>query len=107
MKSNVLIGLGLGAFLFSPSTSHAQKAKEAKTPNVIFIYADDLGYGDLECYGATRVQTPNVNKLADSGIRFTNTHATQPPVPHPVIPCLPENMPGADRYGPSLPVMPE
>ena len=49
MKSNVLIGLGLGAFLFSPSTSHAQKAKEAKTPNVIFIYADDLGYGDLEC----------------------------------------------------------
>ena len=44
MKSNVLIGLGLGAFLFSPSTSHAQKAKEAKTPNVIFIYADDLGY---------------------------------------------------------------
>lgn len=76
MKSNVLIGLGLGAFLFSPSTSHAQKAKEAKTPNVIFIYADDLGYGDLECYGATRVQTPNVNKLADSGIRFTNTHAT-------------------------------
>lgn len=76
MKSNVLIGLGLGAFLFSPSTSHAQKAKEAKTPNVIFIYADDLGYGDLECYGATRVQTPNVNKLANSGIRFTNTHAT-------------------------------
>ena len=76
MKSNVLIGLGLGAFLVSPTTSHAQKAKETKTPNVIFIYADDLGYGDLECYGATRVQTPNVNKLANSGIRFTNTHAT-------------------------------
>lgn len=76
MKSNVLIGFGLGAFLVSPTTSHAQKAKETKTPNVIFIYADDLGYGDLECYGATRVQTPNVNKLANSGIRFTNTHAT-------------------------------
>lgn len=76
MKSNVLIGLGLGAFCFSPNASHAQKAKEAKTPNVIFIYADDLGYGDLECYGATRVQTPNVNKLANSGIRFTNAHAT-------------------------------
>ena len=76
MKSNVLIGFGLGAFLVSPTTSHAQKAKETQTPNVIFIYADDLGYGDLECYGATRVQTPNVNKLANSGIRFTNTHAT-------------------------------
>ena len=41
-----------------------------------FIYADDLGYGDLECYGATRVQTPHVNRLADEGIRFTNAHAT-------------------------------
>ena len=53
-----------------------QKLASPQTPNVIFIYADDLGYGDLECYGATRVQTPNVNKLANSGIRFTNTHAT-------------------------------
>lgn len=45
-------------------------------PNVIFIYADDLGYGDLECYGAKNVKTPNVNKLAKSGIQFTNAHAT-------------------------------
>ena len=44
-------------------------------PNVIVILADDLGYGDLECFGATRVQTPNVNALAQSGIRFTNVHA--------------------------------
>ena len=42
----------------------------------MFIYADDLGYGDLECYGAKNVQTPNVNRLAKSGIRFTNAHAT-------------------------------
>ena len=76
MKSNAFIGLGLGAFLFAPNASHAQNTNETKTPNVIFIYADDLGYGDLECYGATRVQTPNVIKLANSGIRFTNTHAT-------------------------------
>ena len=44
-------------------------------PNVIIILADDLGYGDLECYGAKNVQTPNINKLAHSGIRFTNGHA--------------------------------
>ena len=49
---------------------------KSKTPNVVFIYADDLGYGDLECYGAKNVQTPNVNRLAKSGIRFTNAHAT-------------------------------
>lgn len=51
-------------------------SEKAKTPNVVFIYADDLGYGDLECYGAKNVQTPNVNRLAKSGIRFTNAHAT-------------------------------
>ena len=42
----------------------------------MFIYADDLGYGDLECYGAKNVQTPNVNRLAAEGIRFNNAHAT-------------------------------
>ena len=39
-----------------------------KRPNVIIIYADDLGYGDLECYGAKNVKTPNVIELAKSGI---------------------------------------
>lgn len=76
MKLNGLISLGMGAFLVSPNASHAQKADEIKKPNVIIIYADDLGYGDLECYGATKVKTPNVNKLANTGIRFTNAHAT-------------------------------
>ena len=47
-----------------------------KKPNVIFIYTDDLGYGDLSCYGATQIQTPNLDKLASSGIRFTNAHST-------------------------------
>lgn len=76
MKSNLLIGLGLGT-LFIPNLLKAQQGQPTpQMPNVIFIYADDLGYGDLECYGATRVQTPNVNKLANSGIRFTNAHAT-------------------------------
>lgn len=45
-------------------------------PNVVIIYADDAGYGDLSCYGATKVQTPNLDRLAQSGIRFTNGHAT-------------------------------
>lgn len=76
MKSTLL--LGVGASLLASGAIQARKTQNVKTqvPNVIFIYADDLGYGDLECYGATRVQTPNVNRLANEGIRFTNAHAT-------------------------------
>ncbi len=44
-------------------------------PNVVVIYADDLGYGDLSCYGAHRVATPNVDNLARQGTRFVNAHA--------------------------------
>lgn len=43
-------------------------------PNVILILADDIGYGDLSCYGATGVSTPHVDSLANTGIRFTNAH---------------------------------
>lgn len=53
-----------------------QKEAEHKIPNVLFIYADDLGYGDLECYGAKNVHTPNVNRLATEGIRFNNAYST-------------------------------
>ena len=60
-----------------PAYAGQSSKKEKKTkPNVIIILADDLGYGDLECYGTTRVHTPNVNRLASEGIRFTNVHAT-------------------------------
>lgn len=45
-------------------------------PNVIILYADDLGYGDLSCYGATKIATPHIDALAKHGIRFTNGHAT-------------------------------
>lgn len=45
-------------------------------PNVILICADDLGYGDLSCYGATKLKTPHIDQLAARGIRFTHAHAT-------------------------------
>jgi arylsulfatase A-like enzyme len=53
-----------------------QLVSAQQKPNVIFIYADDLGYGDLSCYGATKLHTPHLDKLAASGIRFTNGHCT-------------------------------
>ena len=46
-----------------------------KSPNVVLIFADDMGYGDLGCYGATKVQTPNIDKLATEGRRFTDVHS--------------------------------
>lgn len=44
-------------------------------PNVVFIFVDDLGYGDLGCYGATKVQTPNIDRLAKEGRMFTDAHS--------------------------------
>jgi len=63
-----------GSLLIAAPIQAQKKAKE-KQPNVIFIIADDLGYGDMSCYGAHRVQTPHVDALASSGIRFTDAHA--------------------------------
>lgn len=45
-------------------------------PNVVIIYTDDLGFGDLACYGATRLQTPHIDRLAEKGLKFTNGHAS-------------------------------
>jgi arylsulfatase A-like enzyme len=47
-----------------------------KLPNIVFIYADDLGYGDVGAYGSTVLKTPNFDKLANGGVRFTNGYAT-------------------------------
>lgn len=73
MKTKLLVGLGVSTSLLSACGSKQQE--EVKKPNVIFIVADDLGYGDLSCYGAKRIQTPNVDRLAAEGLRFTDAHA--------------------------------
>ena len=61
----------LGAMGFA-TTAIAQNQER---PNVILLVADDLGFGDLSCYGATRVSTPNVDQVAKQGTLFTNAHA--------------------------------
>ncbi len=48
----------------------------AKAPNIVLILSDDLGYGDTGCYGATAVKTPNIDRLAREGLRFTDAHTT-------------------------------
>lgn len=49
---------------------------DSKPPNVVLIFADDLGYGDLSCYGATKIRTPNIDKLAAKGRKFTDAHSS-------------------------------
>ena len=54
--------------------THRASAVETK-PNIIFIMADDIGYGDLGCYGAEKIRTPNCDRLAREGLRFTDAHS--------------------------------
>jgi arylsulfatase A-like enzyme len=59
------LALSVSALLAAPAS-----------PNIIIIYADDLGYGDSSCYGATAVKTPNIDRLAQDGLRFTSGYCT-------------------------------
>ncbi|MFZ5829963.1 MAG: sulfatase family protein [Planctomycetota bacterium] len=62
-------------FLLVAALGLNSAALAAEAPNIVLIYADDLGYGDVSCYGANRVSTPNVDRLAAEGILFTDGHS--------------------------------
>jgi len=62
------------ALLFVLSSS--AWAADASKPNIIVIMADDLGYGDVSCYGATALETPNIDRLAEEGLRFTSGYCS-------------------------------
>ena len=54
---------------------HGQQVDASSRPNIVFILADDLGYGDVGCYGAEKIRTPNIDKLAKEGVLFADAHA--------------------------------
>ena len=56
-----------------------EKTTQQQKPNVIFLIADDIGYGDLSCNGSKTIHTPHVEKLAAQGVRFTDAHAVAAP----------------------------
>ena len=80
MKLNVhtlafpLIGLSLLSSCKSSSSN--QEKSQNSLPNIVIIYLDDLGYGDVGAYGATELKTPNFDALAQNGMRFTNAYST-------------------------------
>lgn len=80
MKKSIYLVLVF--FTVFTSSKNKEKANNAAIqevnvqPNIIFIYADDLGYGDVSAYGATEFSTPNMDKLVNGGVKFTNGYAT-------------------------------
>ncbi|MEI7502258.1 MAG: sulfatase-like hydrolase/transferase [Paludibacter sp.] len=65
----------LSALASSSTISLAEQLKTQQTPNILLILADDLGYGDLSCQGATDMKTPNIDRIFKSGIQFKNCYA--------------------------------
>jgi len=85
-RRDMLRGVGLGAAgalaagctpraMTRSDTSAAPPQASARKPNIIFILADDLGYGDLGCYGQKKVRTPHIDALAADGMRFTQVYS--------------------------------
>ncbi|WP_042368533.1 arylsulfatase [Bacteroides neonati] len=65
--------LGIGSM--QQTFAHKESKQDSKRPNVVFILADDLGFGDLSCYGQEKFETPNIDKLAQRGMRFTQCYS--------------------------------
>jgi len=82
MKKSIYLVFAIFTVLTSCNNKTKEKTVSAEIqeiksqPNIIFIYADDLGYGDVSAYGATELSTPNMDKLANGGVKFTSGYAT-------------------------------
>ena len=80
MKSTdmrILILLATMAVL-SCSSKKSTEQEQSRRPNIIYILADDLGYGDLSCYGQQNFATPNIDKLVETGTAFEHAYCQSP-----------------------------
>jgi arylsulfatase A-like enzyme len=76
VMKKIMNGFLLGCLLLFVVNMVYGQTKKKQKPNIVLIYTDDLGYGDLSCYGTSAISTPNIDRLARRGVRFTNAHAT-------------------------------
>jgi len=80
--STALTGAAIGVAGINPDLSlgetRAPTMDQARRPNILFILADDLGYGDLSCYGRPDYQTPHLDRFATQGVRFLNAYSASP-----------------------------
>ncbi|MCK4792068.1 MAG: sulfatase-like hydrolase/transferase, partial [Desulfobacteraceae bacterium] len=77
-RRNFLKTVGLGTVGLAVTQFEFCSKKSIQRPNIIFILADDLGYGDLGCFGQEKIRTPNINRLAAQGIKFTQFYSGSP-----------------------------
>jgi arylsulfatase A-like enzyme len=75
MKKSIILTAIVLATIFTSCQNQAKEETIAQKPNIIFILADDLGYGDLSCQGQTKFQTPNIDRLAAEGMTFTQHYS--------------------------------
>jgi arylsulfatase A-like enzyme len=77
-RRNFLKSISQNTAAVSLASLSSCQSKTSTKPNIIFLMADDLGYGDMGCYGQKKIKTPNLDKLADEGLRFTQAYAGGP-----------------------------
>src|SRR5262245_43560792 len=79
MATGQRMALGIVVLGVMVMLEQAGRAADApRPPNVVFILADDLGYGELGCYGQKKIKTPNIDRLAAEGMRFTQHYSGSP-----------------------------
>lgn len=78
LKTSCIYGSVVSTLFFMPGCGQesGKPATDHEKPNIILIYADDIGIGDFSCYGSRLIKTPNIDDLAGNGIRFTSAYAT-------------------------------
>jgi arylsulfatase A-like enzyme len=74
-SARFILVLALASFFSAAGANHAPSSDSTRKPNIIFILADDLGYGELGCYSQARIRTPNIDRMAREGLRFTHFYA--------------------------------
>ena len=74
LKDNLLRAISL-CTLLAILAGFTDRSQADDLPNIVLVYADDLGFGDVGCYGSVQIPTPNIDRLAEAGLRFTDGHA--------------------------------
>lgn len=78
MRKDLLCLTIIAVVVFSCTDSSTSTEPSKELPNIVFIFTDDLGYGDLSCFGATDISTPAIDRIASQGIKFTEFYSASP-----------------------------